>query len=145
MPFAAVSVSLMTAAILLVCQHVVVGLVFGNDNVYLVYSVPLQASLVGGFAFSWAACAVAPSGKRIAGTVLVTLLGVFVVFGLAAVCTGRTEAPVAGAIQYIACLGAAVCGLATYRDDRLNRLMTAVNRVLQSTPEQPARALAERD
>ncbi|HUP09510.1 MAG TPA: hypothetical protein VMU47_20290 [Caldimonas sp.] len=143
LPFAAVSISLLAAAVLVVCQHVVLGPLFGYDNVYLVYSVPLQASMMAGFAFSWSACAIAPSGKRIAGTVLVTLLGVFVVFGLAAACTGRTEAPVASAIQYVACLASAVAGLATYRDERLARLLAGLNRLLESG--QAARAMVERE
>jgi hypothetical protein len=130
---------------LIVSQHLVVGLLFGNDNVYLHYSVPLQASLLGGFAFAWAACAIAPSGKRIAGTVLVTLLGVFVMFGVVAACTGQTETPVASSIEYIACLGSAIAGLATYRDERLHGLMTAVNRWLDSTTEPATGSLAERE
>jgi len=139
LPVAAVLALIVTGGVLALGEHVLVGLLFSVDNAYLRYCVPVEASLIGGFAFSWAACAVAPCGKRIAGTVLVTLLGVFSAIGVVVEWGGHSEQPVVSSLQYIAYLASAIFGLAIYRDDRLERLTTAINQALGSTQPQDHR------
>jgi hypothetical protein len=139
LPAAAVLALIVTGGFLALAEHVLVGLLFSVDNAYLRYCVPVEASVIGGFAFSWAACAVAPCGKRIAGTVLVTLLGVFAAFGAVAEWGGDSRQPVANSLQYIAYLASAIVGLAMYRDDRLSRLAKAINEALASTERHDTR------
>jgi hypothetical protein len=82
MPLAAIVAAAMAGGLMHGIQWLSIMFTWGSsEGWYLRYIVPLFVSGAAGYAFALASCAVAPRGKRLAGTVMVTLLGVVCVVG----------------------------------------------------------------
>jgi len=55
---------------------------FSEDGWYFLYIMPVISSAVFGWLYAYIACEIAPKGKVVAGTVMVTVLGFIAVLGL---------------------------------------------------------------
>jgi hypothetical protein len=93
---------------------------FSEDGWYYLYVLPLMGSALFGFLWSRIACAVAPRGKIIAGTVMTTVLGMLVLLGVLLILAspGRTGGEkiqaVVGAIATV--VGAIVAVVYVYQE-----------------------------
>ena len=87
---------------------------FSEDGWFYIYVTPVISSIAFGYNYSYIACSVAPCGKVIAGTVMATLLAIFLIGGVVIFWTSpakTTEESVQITIGAVACIVAAITAL----------------------------------